>query len=161
MRCWGRGTPADTKGLEFQRSQCRMEHAIFINGGLQTGYLDMSHEAYEGEKLGAMRFAKQYSASFRNENLGRANKQRTAPYCREDFVQKSPKDGPPLRAVVCLSAYRKLKGLHDLSVLVTTVDGDTAGALGRFDAHGVSFDNALRLSAHYLEGFGWTARPQQ
>lgn len=161
MRCWGRGTPADTKGLEFQRSQCRMEHAIFINGGLQTGYLDMSHEAYEGEKLGAMRFAKQYSASFRNENLGRANKQRTAPYCREDFVQKNPKDGPPLRAVVCLSAYRKLKGLHDLSVLVTTVDGDTAGALGRFDAHGVSFDNALRLSAHYLEGFGWTARPQQ
>jgi serine protease Do len=32
--------------------------------------------------------------------------------------------------------------------------------LGRFDARGVSFDNALRLSAHYLEGFGWTAAAQ-
>lgn len=161
MRCWGRGTPADTKGLEFQRSQCRMEHALFIGGGLQTGYLDMSHEAYDGRKLGAIRFAKQYSASLRNENLARANKQRTAAYCREDFVQKGAKEGPPLRAVVCLSAYRKLEGLHDLSVLVTTVDGDTEGALGRFDARGVSFDNALRLSAHYLEGFGWTAARAQ
>jgi serine protease Do len=160
MRCWGRGTPADSKGLEFQRSQCRMDHAVFISGALQTGYLDISHEAYDGDKLGALRFSRQYSGSFRNENLGRANKQRTAPYCREEFVQKDAKDGPPLRAVICLSAYRKLKGLHDLSVLVTTVDASTEGALGRFDARGVSFDNALKLSAHYLGGFGWT-RAQQ
>ncbi|MCV2368456.1 S1 family peptidase [Roseateles oligotrophus] len=152
MRCWGRGTPADTKGLEFQRSQCRMEHAVFVSGALQTGYLDMSHEAYDGSKLGAIRFAKQYSGSFRNERLGREDKYRTAPFCKEDFISR---DGLPLRAVVCLRAYRKLTGLHDLSVLVTTVDGSTEGALGRFDARGVSFDNALKLSAHYLEGFAW------
>ncbi|MDN3922286.1 S1 family peptidase [Roseateles violae] len=154
MRCWGRGTPADTKGLEFQRSQCRMEHALFVNGQLQTGYLDISHEAYDGRKLGALRFAKQYSDSFRNERLGREDKTRTAPFCKEEFIDR---EGLPLRAVVCLRAYRKLEGLHDLSILVTTVDAATEGALGRFDARGVSFDNALKLSAHYLEGFAWTA----
>jgi len=153
MRCWGRGTPADTKGLEFERSQCRMDHALFVSGNLQTGWLDMSHEAYDGSKLGALRFARQYSASFRNERLGSSDKSRTAPYCKEQFVDR---DGLPLRAVVCLRAYRKLDGLHDLSVLVTTVDASTQGALGRFDARGVSFDNALKLAAHYLEGFAWT-----
>lgn len=152
MRCWGQGTPADAKGLEFQRSQCRMEHALFVNGAIRTGYLDMSHEAYDGSKLGALRFAKQYSGSFRNERLGREDKYRTAPFCKEEFISR---DGLPLRAVVCLRAYRKLAGLHDLSVLVTTVDGATEGALGRFDARGVSFENALKLSAHYLEGFAW------
>jgi len=154
MRCWGRGTPADTKGLEFQRSQCRMEHALFISGSMQTGWLEMSHEAYDGRKLGALRFAKQYSGSFRNETLGRSDKTRTAPYCKEDFIDRQ---GLPLRAVVCLRAYRKLDGLNDLSILVTTVDSSTEGALGRFDARGVSFDNALKLTAHYLEGFAWTA----
>ncbi|WP_277596131.1 S1 family peptidase [Roseateles puraquae] len=153
MRCWGRGTPADTKGLDFERSQCRMDHALFVSGNLQTGWLDMSHEAYDGSKLGALRFARQYSGSFRNERLGIADKSRTAPYCKEQFVDR---DGLPLRAVVCLRAYRKLEGLHDLSVLVTTVDASTQGALGRFDARGVSFDNALKLAAHYLEGFAWT-----
>lgn len=153
MRCWGRGTPADTKGLDFERSQCRMDHALFVSGNLQTGWLDMSHEAYDGSKLGALRFARQYSASFRNERLGASDKSRTAPYCKEQFVDR---DGLPLRAVVCLRAYRKLEGLHDLSVLVTTVDAATQGALGRFDARGVSFDNALKLAAHYLEGFAWT-----
>ena len=61
-----------------------------------------------------------------------------------------------MRAVVCLRAYRKLEGLHDLSVLVTAVDAPQQGALGRFNARGVSFDNALKLAAHYLEGFAWT-----
>jgi S1-C subfamily serine protease len=153
MRCWGRGTPADTKGLDFERSQCRMDHALFVSGSLQTGWLDMSHEAYDGTKLGALRFSRQYSGSFRNERLGAADKSRTAPYCKEQFVDR---DGLPLRAVVCLRAYRKLDGLHDLSILVTTVDSSTQGALGRFDARGVSFDNALKLAAHYLEGFAWT-----
>ena len=156
MRCWGRGTGADTKGLEFQRSQCRMEHAIYLNGGMQTGYLDMAHEAYDGSKLGSLRFARQYGNSFRNERLGRDDRDRTAPYCREDFVEQQ---GLPLRAVVCLRAYRKLPGLHDLSVLVTTVDANTEGALGRFDAKGVSFANAQTLTRHYLKGFAWT-RPQ-
>ncbi|WP_077034572.1 serine protease [Pelomonas sp. KK5] len=154
MRCWGRGTPADTKGLEFQRSQCRMEHALFVSGAMQTGWLEMSHEAYDGRKLGALRFSKQYSGSFRNEALGRSDKARTAPFCKEEFIDR---EGLPLRAVVCLRAYRKLDGLHDLSVLVTTVDSATEGALGRFDARGVSFDNALKLTAHYLEGFAWTS----
>ncbi len=154
MRCWGRGTPADTKGLEFQRSQCRMEHAVFVSGAMQTGFLDMSHEAYDGGKLGAIRFARQYSQSFRNERLGGVDKDRTASFCKEEFVSRT---GLPLRAVVCLRAFRKLAGLHDLTVLVTTVDADTEGALGRFDARGVSFDNALKLTAHYLEGFAWNA----
>jgi hypothetical protein len=135
-----------------------MEHALFISGAIQTGYLDMSHEAYDGAKLGAIRFAKQYSGSFRNERLGREDKYRTAPFCKEDFVSR---EGLPLRAVVCLRAYRKLAGLHDLSVLVTTVDGATEGALGRFDARGVSFDNALKLSAHYLEGFAWISKSKE
>ena len=156
MRCWGSGTPTDAKGLEFQRSQCRMEHALYVNGGLQLGYLDMQHEIYDGGKLGALRFAEAYTASFRNERLGGNSRASTAPYCKEDFVNRG---GLPLRAVICLSAYRKLEGLYALNVLVTTVDADTEGALGRFNAYGVSFDNALALSRHYLEGFGWTRKP--
>lgn len=154
MRCWGSGTSAEEQGLQMQRTQCRMEHALFISESLQTGYFGVSEEVYDGSKLGAIRFANIYSASFRNERLGGPDRDRTAPYCKEDFVQQ--KAGPPLRAVACLRAYRKLDGLFDLTVLVTTVDAATEGALGRFDARGVSFANATQLTRHYLQGFAWT-----
>ncbi len=153
MRCWGNTSPADVKGLEFERSDCEMDTHIFISDTLYTGGLSVRHEAYDGRKLGAWRFSSQYSASFRNENFTeRTTRNRTAAQCEERFVEQA---GLPMRTVLCMSAYRKLPGLYDLSVLVATLDQSTAGAQGRFDARGVSFDNAMRLARHYLEGFAW------
>jgi hypothetical protein len=65
--------------------------------------------------------------------------------------------GLPLKAVVCLRAYKKLEGLHDLTVLVATLDSASGGVQGRLDASGVSLANAQRLAQHYLDGFAWTA----
>jgi hypothetical protein len=156
MRCWGRSTPDDAKGLEYERSECGMDTRLFVSGWLTTGSLNVRHEAYDGSKLGVLRFAHRYSQSFRNESFGGpGSPQRTAPQCHERYVDR---DGLPLRAVICLSAYKKLTGLYDVGVLVATVDASRDGVQGRFDASGVSFDNAFRLSAHYLDGFGWTMK---
>lgn len=152
MRCWGNSSPPDTKGLRFNRTQCRMDHALFINGRLHTGYLDVQHEVYDGSRLGAWRFAQRYSRSFGNESLGRPNdKDRTAPHCTESFIDAQ---GMPARAVICLRAYRKMDGVHDVTVLVSAVDQATQGLLGRFDAYGIGFDNALKLARHFIAGYG-------
>jgi serine protease Do len=157
MRCWGRSTPADAKGLEFEHAECEMDTRVFVSGWLTTGSLTVRHEAYDGARLGTLRFAQRYSASFANEGFGGVNDPaRTAPQCHERYVDR---EGLPLRAVICMSAYKKLTGLFDVSVLVATVDAPQQGVQGRFDAQGVSFDNALALATHYLEGFRWIKAP--
>jgi serine protease Do len=157
MRCWGRSSSADEKGLEYEYSQCAMDTRIFVSGWLTTGSLTVRHEAYDGRKLGVLRFADRYSASFANEEFGGiGTRDRTAPQCHERYVDRG---GLPLRAVLCMTAYKKLPGLYDVGMLVATIDAARSGVLGRFDAAGVSFDNALALSSHYLEGFGWTRNP--
>lgn len=157
LRCWGNSTPPDAKGLRFNRMQCRMDHALFLSGRLHTGYLDVQHEVYDGSRIGAWRFAQQYSASFRNENLGRINeKERTAPHCTESFVDAR---GLPARAVVCLRAYRKMADIHDVTVLLTAVDQPTEGLLGRFDAYGMRFENAMKLAKHFIAGYGKKGKP--
>jgi serine protease Do len=156
LRCWGRSTPADTKGLEYEHAECEMDTRVFVSGWLTTGALNVRHEAYHGNKLGTLRFAHRYSESFANESFGTGDSHRTAPQCHERYVDR---DGLPMRAVLCLSAYKKLTGLFDVSLLVATVDEPRQGVQGRFDAQGVSFDNALALAAHYLEGYRWTRTP--
>jgi serine protease Do len=169
MRCWGRGSAQAVRGLQFERSDCEMDSRIFVNGALLTGYLTVRHEAYDGSKLGALRFAQRYSDSFRNEFMGRDDRQRTAPRCVERQVHSGPPGvngangvsgatGPlPLKAVICLRAYKKLPGLHDLAVLVATLDGTQQGVQGRLDAYGISAASAQRLAQHYLDGFAWNA----
>ncbi len=150
MRCWGQGSSKDTRGLQFERSECAMDSRVFVSGSLLLGHLGVRHEIYDGHKLGALRFAERYSASFRNEFFGADSAALTAPRCHERNVDRS---GLPLRSVMCLRAYKKLPGLYTLSLLVASLDQSEAGAQGRFDAWGVSFDNASRLAAHYIDGF--------
>jgi len=151
MRCWGSTETSRTGGLDFERSDCVMDTRIFV-GQFTTGAISVRHESYDGSKLGTLRFAQRYSASFRNEAFGRLRgDQMTKPRCHEDYVQH---DDLPMRAVVCLRAYKKLPKLYDVSVLVATLDRSRAGVQGRFDALGVSFANATLLAQHYLDAYG-------
>jgi serine protease Do len=151
MRCWGSSEQSKTGGLDFERSDCVMDTRIFV-GRFTTGAMSLRHETYDGRRLGTLRFAARYSDSFRSEGFSRLRAEdMTRPLCRQDFVNR---DGLPLRAVVCLRAYRKLPQLYDLSMLVATLDQSQGGVQGRLDAQGVSFDNAMRLSRHYLDAYG-------
>ena len=156
-RCWGSGTAAATRGLVFERSDCTMDSAVFIDERLRTGTITVRHETYDGSSLGALRFQQRYNDSFNNEMVGRRDAHRVAAQCTERTVQAG--GGLPLRAVVCLQAYKKLPQLFDLSVLTASLDSSRLGVQGRLDAQALSFDNAQRLARHYLEGFGWTTTP--
>jgi serine protease Do len=153
MRCWGSASPAEERHLQFERSDCVMDSAVFVTDSLVTGTLSVRHEAYDGSKLGALRFARMYSESFRNEGF-RSGRAATAPQCKERFVDR---DGLVMRSVVCLAALKRFEGLFNLSVLTTTVDHATQGVQGRLDARGVDFAGALKLTEHYLQGFALNA----
>lgn len=151
MRCWGSNHVSTTGGLDFERSDCVMETRIFV-GKFTTGAIGVRHESYDGSKLGTLRFASRHAQSFRNEGFVRLpGEHMTKPQCREDYVESN---GLPLRAVVCMRAYRKLPQLYDVSVLVATLDQNQQGVQGRFDAQGVDFANAMKLAQHYLDAYG-------
>jgi S1-C subfamily serine protease len=150
-RCWGDANTPRQKGLGIERSDCVMDTSLFTGQG-NTGALGVRHEVYDGSRLGAWRFYRQYSASFGNESYEPGSTSMTAAECHEDFIDQR---GLPLRAVVCARAYRKFPGLYDLSVLVAGLDDPLHGVQGRLDAGGVTFANGLKLVKHYIEGFAW------
>ena len=151
MRCWGSTEQSKTGGLDFERSDCVMDTRIFV-GKYTTGALSVRHESYDGSRLGTLRFAARYSQSFRNEGFTRLRGEfMTKPQCHEDYIDRA---GLPMRAVVCLRAYKKLPKLYDLAVLVATLEQNRSGVQGRFDAQGVSFANAMKLTEHYLDAYG-------
>jgi hypothetical protein len=154
MRCWGSASPDTRKDLRFERSDCAMNHAVYVTRQLQAGVINVRHESYDGKEMGALRFAREYSASFANERFD-GGFTATAPRCKEGFTDR---DGLTLRTVVCITALKRFEGLFNLSVLTTSVDHATQGVQGRLDAFAVDFPNALRLTEHYLQGFGWNTK---
>ncbi len=151
-RCWGRGRDPDFKAFDLERTDCQIDSHVFA-GEFNTGFLRVRYEAYDAPNLGPLRFATMFSQSFRNEYFQqRSSRKATAAECSERYINTG---GMDMRAVICVSAYRKLPGLHDVSVLVMSLNQPKQGVQGRLDAQGVSFDNGMKLINHYLAGFKW------
>ncbi|PVY56547.1 MULTISPECIES: serine protease [unclassified Simplicispira] len=155
-RCWGSGRDPNFPSLNLQRTKCQADSHV-VAGDFNTGTVHMGYEAYDAPTLGAARFARVFSQSFGNEPfLKRGNRHQTAVECTESYVDAG---SLPMRAVVCMSAYRKLPGLYDMTVLALSINQPTQGVLGRMDVQGVAFDNGMKLASHYLQAFRWEAAP--
>lgn len=155
-RCWGSGRDPDYSALNLERSACQTNSHV-VAGDFSTGTVRLGYEAYNAPTYGAARFARKYSQSFANERLPhRGSRHKTAAECTERYVDPGQL---PLRAVVCMSAYRKLPGLYDMTVLAATLNQPTQGVLGRLDVRGIGFDNGLKLAERYLQAFKWEVAP--
>lgn len=155
-RCWGAGRDPEFHALNLERTTCQANSHV-VAGDFSTGTVRLSYEAYDAPSYGAARFSRIYSQSFGNERLPkRGSRHQTAAECAERYVDQGTL---PLRAVVCMSAYRKLPGLYDMTVLAATLNQPTQGVLGRLDVRGIAFDNGLTLADRYLQAFRWEVAP--
>jgi serine protease Do len=149
MRCWGRSNVRGDKPFSVDITNCSMESAIFVSGSLQTGAVSIQHQYMRSAGLDAIRFAQLSSASFKNEAFGSNRDSRlTGPTCTEEFVRN---DTLPMRAVLCVKAYRKFEGLYDFSLLVGSTDDSLMNLQSRLDARGVSYENGMRASRAFLK----------
>jgi serine protease Do len=149
MRCWGQANAKDDSPFMIDRTNCAMESAIFISGTLQTGRVSIRHEFLRSTSLDQARFAGLAGTSFRNERFGsHQNANLTAPLCTEQFVRNRTL---PLRAVLCVRAYRKFSGLYDFALLSASTDSGSMSLLSRIDAQGVSYENGMRSTRAFLE----------
>ncbi len=153
LRCWGRREQMESKAFQFSRTDCRMDSSVFTGEG-NLGMISTQHESYDGSKLGPTRFMDRYTKSFENENFFSGIRPSTKPQCKQTSLKNLA--SPRLETVLCLSAYKRFKGLYSVSMLVVTQEGQITGTLGRLNATGVSFDNALKLAQHFTDGFKLT-----
>jgi serine protease Do len=157
MRCWGQSTDNPENPYTVAQISCGMESAIFVSGELQTCQMAIRHVFTRSTKLGAVRFSSLAGEAFKRENFGGHKDRRlTAPACTEAFVNNKRL---PMRAVLCVRAYRKFAGLYDFSLLTATTDENLMNLQSRLDVRGVSYENGLRVSRHFLESIGREKKP--
>ncbi len=149
VRCWGRSDAKPENPYTVDTVSCAMESALFVSSQLETGYLSIRHQLIQSNQLGALRFSALASKSFKNESFGGSKDARlTGPQCSEMYVANK---SLPMRAVLCVNAYRKFAGLYNFALLVASTDNDASSLQSRFDTRGVSYENGLRVSRLLLE----------
>jgi len=156
VRCWGRSNAKPDIPYAVDEMNCQTESAVYVSGQLQTGQVAIRHAYTRSLDLGALRFSELVSRNFKNQAGGPKNAQLTGPACNEDFVSNK---NLPLRAVLCVRAYRKFSGLYDFILLTASTDQSLVNLQSRIETRGVSYENGLRVSRLFLESLGKGAKP--
>jgi serine protease Do len=155
LKCWG-DTPHDPEvPYTVTNYQCSSEEDIYVSSRHRTGVVAFLHQHATSQKLGALRFSALHSALFSQDpDAVEATRQDVTNYrCKSEFVDVG---GLPVRAALCLRAYRKFPGLYDVVLRAATLNAGTSGVDTSLTLAGFTAENGRRIAQRYLEGLSWT-----
>ena len=149
VRCWGSSNSKLNLPYQMDQVNCSMESAVYVSNQIETGQVAIIYRRLQSAKLGLMQFSALSSRLFKHQDLGGSKDlQLTAPQCIEQFVSNGKL---PMRAVLCVRAYRQFPELYNFSLLTASTDESRMSLQGRIDANGVSYLNGLRISRIFLD----------
>jgi S1-C subfamily serine protease len=156
LRCWGRSNFRAEAEYTLDSVSCAMEAAIYVSDTQQTGHVSMTHQYIRSSNLHPLQFTTLASSQFRVDRIGSSRDTRlTRPACSEQFVHTATL---PVRAVVCVRAYRKFAGLYNFTLLAASTDDAQSSLQSRLDLAGVSYDNGTRATRAFLSALGRSRR---
>lgn len=157
VRCWGQSNSKQNKPYVVEQVNCNMESAVFVSSQLETGQVSIHHKFIRSEELGSLRFSTLSGNMFKNQFMGNHKDVRfTVSECVEQFVTNGK---VPMRAVLCVRAYRKFPELYDFALLTASTDDNLMSLQSRVDADGVSYENGLRIARIFLDAVSRESKP--
>ncbi|HWQ39071.1 MAG TPA: serine protease [Burkholderiales bacterium] len=149
MRCWGRAEAGNSREYRAFVQSCLSEDSIFVFENVRTGSIDFDHVLLESRSLGPARFYRMFESRFGATGAAPGREEDFTEFrCRTDFVGSA---ALPLRAALCVRAYKRLPGLYDFWLRAAAVDRGDRGMLSTLSLTGVSFGNGSRFVQRYLE----------
>lgn len=150
--CAAAGDPAPDQPVHFVRIGCSAKAGLYVQQGLYGGNLKYSHFVLSTSKLDAWRFARQLSerALATGEHGSRRH---VGPFaCESRIVGLKGFDAGVL---VCVRGYRRLEGLYDFTVRVSSLNGSKRGFASHLDMFGLEFEPGMRFIKRYIEAMEW------
>jgi S1-C subfamily serine protease len=150
--CSAGGDTSTDQPVQITRVNCAAKAGLYVQEGLYTGDLRFSHFVMTSDKLDAWRFA--YRLSKLSQASGAfGSRKHVGPFaCRDSVVKLAGFDAA---LMVCARSYRKLEGLYDFTVRVTSLNEATRGFVSHLDMYGMEYDAGLRFVRQYVETMQW------
>jgi serine protease Do len=154
LRCWAENDDEEHLLYTEQKQQCATEDGIYLDDDLTAGTITFRHVYYSSKGLDAIRFASliedELESTWSVDSGERSS--HTEFRCQESNIGGA---GPTARAVMCMRAYRRYRGLYDLVLKVATLDDTQHAVVSMMVANGLSYETSVLLSKSFMEAIKW------
>ena len=150
--CNASGDPSPQQPVLVTGINCSAKAGLYVQQGLYSGDLKYSHFIMTTDKLDAWRFANRLSA-VATATGAYGSRRHVGPFaCTNRVVALKGFDASVL---VCVRGYRKLDGLHDFTVRVSSLNGAKRGFASHLDMYGLEFDAGMNFIRRYVDAMEW------
>jgi hypothetical protein len=154
VNCWGNSQEDEENDLALVYYHCQTGDDIYLSSSLSTGIIRYQHDLVSTRELGPMRFYRQLQKRDYYPRLRLDGDERTVSNyeCQNGFVEQG---ALPLKVTFCARNYRKLEGLYDGFLTITSLTSNREALQSTLVLAGFSWDNLTHFTARFLEGFAW------
>jgi serine protease Do len=150
--CNASGDPAPDQPVQIVRINCSAKAGLYVQQGLYSGDLRFSHYVLMTDKLDAWRFSRRLS-DLAAATGAHGSRRHVGPFsCENKNVSLKGFDAS---VMVCVRGYRKLEGLYDFTVRVSSLNGSKRGFASHLDMYGLEFDAGMSFVKRYVNAMEW------
>lgn len=160
IKCWGKSDAEKNRRYDASSMQCSNgSDYLYIQPGKYLGLIEYHYQYVQSLDLDRFQLYALAEAgnTFDSDAFSTYNrywkKQDVTPYnCKTAFVDNG---GGHWRTVYCVRHYKLFPGLHDIGLLVTSVDYNDRFLGVEMTAAGISSDNAGKLADTFIRNVTW------
>lgn len=150
--CNASGDPTPNQPTQIVNINCAAKAGLYVQQGLFTGDLRYSHFLRTTDKLDAWRFAYKLS-ELAGATGAFGSRRHVGPFACENRVVALK--GFDASVMICTRAYRKLEGLYDFTVRVSSLNHPKRGFASHLDMYGLEFEPGMRFIQRFVEAMEW------
>ena len=150
--CNASGDPTPGQPVQIVRINCAAKAGLYVQQGLYSGDLKYSHFVLSTDKLDAWRFAHRLS-ELASATGAYGSRRHVGPFSCDNRNLRLK--GFDASVMVCVRGYRKLEGLYDFTVRVSSLNGSKRGFASHLDMYGLDFDAGMGFINRYVAAMEW------
>lgn len=150
--CNAAGDPTPNQPILVVGINCAAKAGLYVQQGLFSGDLRYSHYVLSTDKIDPWRFAGKLS-ELASATGAFGSRRHVGPFACENRVVALK--GFDASVMVCTRAYRKLEGLYDFTVRVSSLNNPKRGFASHLDMYGLEFEPGMRFIRRYVEAMEW------
>ncbi len=150
--CNAGGDPSPNQPVQMISINCAAKAGLYVQQGLYSGDLRYAHFILTTDKVDAWRFANKLS-DLASATGAFGSRRHVGPFACENRVVALK--GFDASVLVCTRAYRKLDGLFDFTVRVSSLNNPRRGFASHLDMYGLEFEPGMRFIKRYVEAMEW------
>ncbi|MGH8532831.1 MAG: S1C family serine protease [Gammaproteobacteria bacterium] len=154
MKCWGDAVQRKHVLYKHVYQACSTNDTIYLSSDLSSGSIEYRHDLYLAEGLDPIRFSGLLEKHLGSPKISLdSNEEMVTNYACHTGMLEHRKTGS--KAVFCLRAYRRFKGLYDAFLTAMVPVSDAVALQTTLLLSGVSYEYATRFAHAYMDAIRW------